>query len=160
MSADERPTLEVGRIIKAQGLRGQVLVDLWTDRHERLKAGTELLTERGPMVVIASAPHQQRFIVSFEGVLTREDAERLRGLVLSAPVLDDDDDGVIWIHQLFGAEVYDGAGLLRGVVTDVEANPASDLLVLDSGALVPLTFVTKVDANRRIDVEVPEGLFE
>jgi 16S rRNA processing protein RimM len=67
---------------------------------------------------------------------------------------------VIWIHQLFGAEVYDGAGLLRGVVTDVEANPASDLLVLDSGALVPLAFVTKVDANRRIDVEVPEGLFE
>ena len=158
MSADERPTLEVGRIIKAQGLRGQVLVDLWTDRHERLKAGTQLLTERGPMLVIASAPHQQRFIVSFEGVTTREDAERLRGVVLSAPRLYDDD--VIWIDQLFGAQVYDEKGVLRGVVTDVEANPASDLLVLDSGALVPLTFVTNVVANARIDVDVPEGLFE
>ena len=159
MSATERPTLEVGRIIKAQGLRGQVLVDLWTDRHERLRAGTQLLTERGPMVVTASAPHQQRFIVSFEGVFTREDAERLRGLVLSAPGLDDERD-VIWIDQLFGAEVYDGAGVLRGVVTNVEANPASDLLVLDSGALVPLTFVIRVEANQRIDVDVPEGLFE
>ena len=43
---------------------------------------------------------------------------------------------------------------------DVEANPASDLLVLDTGALVPLTFVTAVEANRRVDVDVPEGLFE
>jgi 16S rRNA processing protein RimM len=159
-SADERPTLEVGRIIKAQGLKGQVLVDLWTDRHERLRPGTQLLSERGPMVVTASGAHQQRFIVSFDGVNTREEAERLRGLVLSAPVLDDVDEDVIWIHQLFGAEVYDASGQLRGVVRDVEANPASDLLVLDSGVLVPLTFVTKVEANRRIDVDVPDGLFE
>jgi 16S rRNA processing protein RimM len=158
VSADERPTLEVGRIIKAQGLRGQVLVDLWTDRHERLSAGNELTSERGPLVVKASAAHQQRFIVSFEGIDTREDAERLRGVVLSAPRLYDDD--VIWIDQLFGAQVYDASGTLRGVVTEVEANPASDLLVLDSGALVPLTFVTRVVANQRIDVDVPEGLFE
>ena len=48
----------------------------------------------------------------------------------------------------------------RGVVVGVEANPASDLMVLDSGALVPLTFVRSVDANVRVDVDVPEGLFE
>jgi len=158
VSADERPTLEVGRIIKAQGLRGQVLVDLWTDRHERLAPGTELTSERGPLIVTASQAHQQRFIVSFAGVDSREGAERLRGLVLSAPRLHD--DIVIWIDQLFGAEVFDDQGVRRGVVTEVEANPASDLLVLDSGALVPLTFVTRVVANERIDVDVPEGLFE
>lgn len=158
MSADERPTLEVGRIIKAQGLRGQVLVELWTDRHERLAPGTELLSDRGPLVVVASQAHQARFIVSIEGVTTREQAERLRGVVLSAPRLDD--DTVIWIDQLFGAAVYDSNGVRHGVVTGVEANPASDLLVLDSGALVPLHFVTRVEANERIDVEVPDGLFE
>jgi 16S rRNA processing protein RimM len=82
----------------------------------------------------------------------------LRGLVLSAPRLHD--DSVIWIDQLFGAEVFDDQGVRRGVVTEVEANPASDLLVLDSGALVPLHFVTRVVANERVDVAVPEGLFE
>jgi 16S rRNA processing protein RimM len=158
VSADERPTLEVGRIIKAQGLRGQVLVELWTDRHERLAPGTELLSDRGPLVVAASQAHQARFIVSFEGVTSREEAERLRGVVLSSPRLDD--DTVIWIDQLFGATVYDADGTVRGVVTGVEANPASDLLVLDNGALVPLHFVTRVEANERIDVEAPEGLFE
>ncbi|MGD0852401.1 MAG: ribosome maturation factor RimM [Acidimicrobiales bacterium] len=158
MSAEERPTLEVGRIIKAQGLKGQVLVDLWSDRTERLAPGADLLTERGPLRVVASIAHQQRFIVTFEGVATREAAEHLRGVVLSAPRLDD--ESVIWIDQLYDAEVFDAEGVRRGVVVGVEANPASDLLVLDSGALVPLTFVTSVDPNVRIDVDVPEGLFE
>ncbi len=158
MSATERPTLEVGRIIKAQGLKGQVLVDLWTDRTERLSPGTQLFSDRGTLTVVSSGAHQQRFIVSFEGIETREEAERWRGVVLSAPRLDD--ESVIWIDQLYDAEVYDAKGVRRGVVAGVEANPASDLLVLDSGALVPLTFVTHVDANVRIDVDVPEGLFE
>ena len=158
MSAEERPTLEVGRIIKAQGLKGQVLVDLWSDRTERLAPGSELLSDRGPLRVVASIAHQQRFIVTFDGIDTREAAEHLRGVVLSAPRLDD--ESVIWIDQLYDAEVYDATGVRRGVVVGVEANPASDLLVLDSGALVPLTFVTTVEANVRIDVDVPEGLFE
>jgi len=153
-----RPTLEVGRIVKAQGLKGQVLVDLWSDRTERLASGSELLSERGPLRVVASIAHQQRFIVTFEGVSTREQAEHLRGVVLSAPRLDD--ESVIWIDQLYDAEVYDANGVRRGVVVGVEANPASDLLVLDGGALVPLTFVTAVQPNMRIDVDVPEGLFE
>ena len=157
MSAEER-LLEVGRIIKAQGLKGQVLVDLWTDRLERLDVGTELSTEHGTLTVTYAGAHQGRFIVNFERITTREEAERWRGVVLSAPRLDD--ESVIWIDQLYRAEVFDGAGVRRGVVVAVEANPASDLLVLDSGALVPLTFVTRVEANARIDVDVPEGLFE
>jgi hypothetical protein len=48
----------------------------------------------------------------------------------------------------------------RGHVIEVESNPASDIMVLDTGSLVPLTFVTHVEANVRVDVEVPEGLFE
>lgn len=159
MSASERPTLEVGRIIKAQGLKGQVLVDFWTDRvSERIAPGTELITERGVLIVKAGAKHQQRYIVSFEGTTTREQAEALRGLVLSAPGLEDDD--AIWIDELFNAEVFDQDGILRGKVKEVEENPASDILILDTGFLVPLTFVVEVEANTRIDIEAPKGLFE
>ena len=158
MSAAERQLLEVGRIIKAQGLKGQVLVDLWTDRHERLDVGTQLHTEHGSLTVLYAGAHQGRFIVNFDRIATREEAERWRGVVLSAPRLDD--ESVIWIDQLYDAEVFDASGERRGVVVGVEANPASDLLVLDSGALVPLTFVTRVEANRRIEVDAPEGLFE
>lgn len=160
MSAAERPTLEVGRIIKAHGLKGQVVVDLWTDRHERLRPGTTLSSDRGPLTVRSAAPHQDRFLVWFEEITSREEAEAARGTLLSAPKLDDSDEDVIWIDELFGASVVDAHGVVRGVVVDVEANPASDLLVLDSGALVPLTFVTSVEANVRIEIDAPEGLFE
>jgi 16S rRNA processing protein RimM len=156
--ADERATLEVGRIVKAHGLRGQVQVDLWSDRVERLGAGMTLQSERGPLVVVAAAAHQARFIVQFDRIDSREEADRWRGVVLSAPRIND--ESVIWIDQLFGAEVVDATGAHRGVVVDVEANPASDLMVLDSGALVPLTFVTSLDANKRVVVDAPEGLFE
>ena len=156
--SDERVTLEVGRIVKAHGLRGQVQVDLWSDRLERLAVGATLFTERGPLVVLASAAHQARFIVQFDRIDSREEADAWRGIVLSAPRIDD--GSVIWIDQLFGAEVIDDTGVSRGVVVDVEANPASDIMVLDSGALVPLTFVTSIDANRRVEIDAPEGLFE
>jgi 16S rRNA processing protein RimM len=156
--ADERRALEVGRIVKSHGLRGQVVVDLWSDRVERLEPGSELETPRGTLTVVAAAAHQDRFLVSFEGVTTRDAADRWRGVVLSAAPLED--ESVIWIDQLFGAEVVDVAGVVRGTVVEVEANPASDLLVLDTGVLVPLTFVTLVEANRRVVVDAPEGLFE
>jgi 16S rRNA processing protein RimM len=157
--SDERPTLEVGRIVKAHGLRGQVLVDLSSDRVERLSTGNTLFSDRGPLVVVAAAVHQKtRFIVTFDRIATREEAEHWRGVVLLAPRIED--DSVIWIDQLYGAEVIDAGGVRRGVVVDVEANPASDLMVLDTGALVPLTFVVGVEANRRVEIDPPEGLFE
>ncbi len=155
---DERITLEVGRIVKSHGLRGQVIVDLWSDRTERLDVGSVLDTTRGPLTVVSAHRHQERWLVSFSGVSTREAADALRGVVLSAEPLEDDD--AIWIHELFDAEVFDQQGIRLGQVTDVEANPASDLLVLDNGHLIPLTFVVEITPNERIDVEIPEGLLE
>jgi 16S rRNA processing protein RimM len=110
--------------------------------------------------VRSSSAHQNRFLVWFDEIASREDADAWRGTILSAPKLEASDEDLIWIDELFGATVVDSAGTVRGTVVDVEANPASDLLVLDSGALVPLTFVTSVEANSRIEVDVPEGLFE
>jgi 16S rRNA processing protein RimM len=48
----------------------------------------------------------------------------------------------------------------RGVVTAVQANPAADLLVLDSGALVPVVFVVSGPEDGEVLVDVPDGLFE
>jgi 16S rRNA processing protein RimM len=156
--ADGRTTLEVGRIVKSHGLKGQVIVDLWTDREERLNPGTALESDRGTLTVISAHRHQERWLVSFAGSTTREAADALRGVVLRAEPLDDDD--AIWIHELFDAVVFDQTGTQLGVVVDVEANPASDLLVLDTGALIPLTFVTAVTPNERLDVDIPEGLLD
>ena len=158
MGADERSLLEVGRIAKAHGLKGQVSVELWSDRLERVAPGMTLVTDRGPLTVVDSLVHQQRFLVTFREITNRTDAERWRGVVLRAAPLKD--SNVLWIHELFDARLETVDGTVRGTVVSVEKNPASDLMVLDNGALVPLTFVVSLEANVRVVVDVPDGLFE
>ena len=58
-----------------------------------------------------------------------------------------------------GATAVDLAGQPLGVVTAVVANPASDLLVLDGCALVPLRFVVSV-ADGFVVVDPPIGLLD
>jgi 16S rRNA processing protein RimM len=65
------------------------------------------------------------------------------------------------VHELVGATVRDAAGRALGTVASVEANPASDLMVLESGGLIPVRFVTAHDAAARtVDVDIPEGLLD
>lgn len=155
---DEPELLEVGRITKAHGLRGEVVVLLVTDRTERLEPGSALQTDRGELVVTASRRHQGRWLVTFEGVHDRNAAEQLRGLVLRAAPLDDPD--ALWVHELIGCTVVSVDGVERGVVTSVLDNPAADLLVLDSGAMVPVVFVVGRPEGGVIRVDTPDGLFD
>jgi 16S rRNA processing protein RimM len=149
--------LEVGRVVRPHGLRGEVVVDLVTDRTDRVAPGTVLQSERGPLTVLSSQPHQHRFIVAFDGVLDREGAQALVGTILQAEAVADPD--AMWVHELIGSVVRETDGTERGRVVSVQANPAHDQLVLDSGAMVPSVFVVScVDGVTLIDP--PEGLFE
>jgi 16S rRNA processing protein RimM len=151
--------LEVGRIDKAQGLRGEVVVTLTTTETSRIDVGSELVAGDRLVVVAESRPHQHRWVVRFEGVTSREGAEALARAVLKAEAPADTDDDDLWVHELIGTPVVETDGTDRGVVEAVQDNPASDLLVLDSGALVPLRFLVGRDDEGRLVVEAPAGLF-
>jgi len=152
--------LEVGRIDKPHGVRGDVVVTLTTTETSRVSPGTRLFADGRELVVVSSRPHQHRWVVTFDGVVGREGAERLAGLLLSAEPIDDGDPDALWVHELIGSTVVEVDGTVRGNVTAVQDNPASDLLVLESGALVPLRFVEGRDDEGRLIVHVPTGLFE
>ena len=159
---DERPDdvvrLEVGRIAKAHGLNGEVNVVLVSNREERLAAGSVLETDGGQLEVLSSRPHGDRWLVRFRGRTDRTSAESLRGLVLRAEPLDDPDE--LWVHELVGSRVLSADGVDRGIVESVQENPAADLLVLESGALVPVVFVVDGPTNGVVRVDTPDGLFE
>jgi 16S rRNA processing protein RimM len=139
-------------------LAGEVVVELWTDRTERLDVGATLSSDAGRLRVAASRAHKDRFLVRFEGVNDRSAAEALRGLELRASALQV--DGVLWAHELVGARIVTEKGRDLGTATALELNPASDLLVLDSGALVPLRFVTAFEPGVQVTVDIPEGLVD
>ena len=155
--------LEIGRIVRAHGLKGQVVVELSTNRAERVAPRARLTAgEGGELRVIHSSPMaptggRERWVVKFEGIDDRHAADELRGVVLRAAPIDEPD--ALWVHELVGREVLDVSGGSLGVVQAVQANPASDLLVLDDGKLIPLTFVVEAGATG-LKVDLPEGLLD
>jgi len=149
--------LEVGRVGKAHGLTGEVVVSLISNRPERVVVGSAFLTDTGELRIEAARPFVDNWLMTFSGVDSRERAEALRGTVLRGLPLDDEE--AWWVHELIGSEVTDTDGAILGTVTGVLANPASDLLELDGGALVPLRFVVERAAGR-IVVDAPAGLLD
>ncbi|MDA8071890.1 MAG: hypothetical protein M0Z82_09910 [Actinomycetota bacterium] len=166
-------------MVRAHGLRGAVVIDMLSNRPERTgcgarlvvapagweggggeglrDAGTEVTVDRARPLPGAGRSPWARWLVELDEVTQRAQAERLCGRSLWAAAIDDPE--VLWVHQLVGATVLDLAGSTLGTVTAVLANPASDLLELDSGALVPLRFVVEHAAGRVV-VDVPSGLVD
>src|SRR3982750_3035012 len=85
---DEMAT--VGRIARAHGLRGQVIVNLETDfPEERFQTGGELFVERGgriePLTITTVRFHRERPVIGLRGIETIDDAQALAGLELRGP---------------------------------------------------------------------------
>jgi 16S rRNA processing protein RimM len=155
----ERPPglLEIGHLRRAHGVRGQLNVQLMTDRPERRVPGARWFARDTWLTVAAAAPHQDRWLVTFEEVGDRATAQRFTNVVAYAEPLDDPEE--LWVHELIGAPVVEVDGTPRGTCVAVVENPAADLLELDSGALVPVVFV-KDHSEAGIVIDPPPGLFE
>jgi 16S rRNA processing protein RimM len=162
------PTVVVGRITKAHGVRGEVAVELRSDNPERFAEGAVVHTEAGRSLTIERAHrHGSRHLVKFEGVQDRTEAQALRGLLLVVPEswLPALPAGEYWPSQLEGCEVVTEAGRPLGTVAEVVPNPANDLWVAvdDEGTetLVPAIRDVIVDVDvtgRRIVVRDVPGL--
>jgi len=163
----------VGRIARAHGHRGQVIVNLETDfPEERFQPGAELFVERGgriePLTVTTVRFHRERPVIGLRGVDSIADAEALAGLELRVPVnaLAALPQGVFYRHDLIGCRVETTSGAQIGVVSDVEGSMAGSRLVIDGAAgevLIPLAaeICREIDpAGKRIVIDPPDGLVD
>ena len=165
----------VGRIARAHGIRGQVIVNPETDfPDDRFQTGVVMFTERrGTMeaVTLTTVRFQQgRPVVGIAGVETMNDAQALAGLELRVPIesLRALPDGTFYRHDLIGCRVETRAGAPVGIVEDVEGTAGgSRLIVADAEGrgevLIPLVseICTVIDpAAKRIVVDPPEGLLD
>lgn len=174
MTAAGLVELVIGRIGRAHGLRGDVLVDVRTDDPDRrFYPGAVLTTDpaaAGPLTVARATRRGDRFVVGFEGVSDRHDAEALRGVVLlidtaALPPLEDPNE--FYDHELTGLVVVTMDGTVLGSVEDVLHLPGGDLLSVRRGdgaeTLVPFVakIVPTVDvAGGRVLVDPPAGLLQ
>lgn len=171
---EEALRLVVGRIGKAQGLKGEVTVEVRTDDPElRFARGAVLLTEpaaRGPLTVDRIRAQGPRVVLGFAGIEDRTAAEGLRNTLLVAEIdpneLADDPDE-FYDHQLIGLRVVTVDGRAVGVVREMIHLPAQDLFAVRRAdgreVLIPFVseFVPEVDlAARTVRVDPPPGLLE
>jgi 16S rRNA processing protein RimM len=165
--------LLVGRVARAHGNRGQVIVNAETDfPDDRFKAGNAVLVgpaERAERREIRDVRfHRGRPILTLSGVESMNEAEALAGAELWVPAaaLAPLPAGTFYRHDLIGCEVADAAGAALGTVSGVEGTLDRSYLVVKAEAgevMIPMVaeFCVNVDlAARRITVSPPDGLFE
>ena len=176
MSSTPTSEVVVGRVAKAHGISGELAVDPHTDEPDarfavdavvraKLRDGT-----RRPLTVASTRQHNDRLLVRFAEVLTRDVAETLRGALLLVDVADlppTADPDEFYPHELEGLAAVLPDGTALGTVAEVAYGPGGDLLVLNlpegREVLVPFVraIVPEVDiAGGRVVVDPPEGLLE
>src|SRR2546423_5590210 len=106
----------VGRIARAHGIKGQVIVNPDTDfPEERFRAGATMFTTRGPVTLTTARLQNGRPVIGIEGVETMSDAETLAGLELRVPVeeLAPLPAGTFYHHELIGRQGVTGGRATR-----------------------------------------------
>ena len=176
--------LVVGRVVKAHGVSGEVVVEIRTDDPAaRFAAGTTLRAKDSDgqvrsYVVDAAREHSGRLLVRLAGVDDRDAADALRGSLFvvdsdDLPPIDEED--TYYDHQLEGLHVRTTSGQDVGVVAEVLHTAAGELLAVQRSSagggekgevLVPFVsaIVTSVSLDRSgkgvVEIDPPEGLLD
>ena len=165
--------LQVARIGKPHGIRGEVTVQVLTDAPgDRFVPGTQFIVEpasSGPLTVFSARWNKDILLLAFDEIETRNEAETLRGAKLFIETEDigaDDDDEGWYEHELVGLDVRVGGNVV-GKVSALHTLPVQDLLVVTTaeGAEVLIPFVEQIvpEVNvgeKYVLVTPPPGLFE
>jgi 16S rRNA processing protein RimM len=180
VSADDWDAMiTVGRVVRPQGRRGEVVVDPATDfAEERFRPGAGLWVSRAGHVtnvaIVTSWPHQGRWVLGLAGVGSIDEAETWRGAELRVPAegLHKLEDGAFYVHDLLGCRVETMTGMSVGAVARVDLGNGTPLLVVTDPigpaegvgeVLVPLaeSICRRVDVGAKVIViDPPAGLLD
>ena len=170
-TAEEFVTL--ARVVKTQGRRGEVAVEVHSDVPDRLHAGLNLFAlaqdnTRRELEIEDAWPHKDWLVLKFAGVDSISDAEPLVGSELQVPLNERAklEPGAVFVSDLVGCVLFD-RGREVGVISDVRFGAGeAPLLVVGAGKNeleIPYAqaFLVRVDLERkRIEMNLPEGLLE
>ena len=173
--------MEIGSIVGAQGIKGEVKVHPNSDFPERFERAGERWLWGSQDVEPRSIqlkkgyeiPGRNLYVVQLEGIHNRNQAENLRGQMLLLPTTDRPKlrSGEYHSQDLIGLPVFDRAtGLEVGIVSDI-FTAGHEILVVSAiqnngktlEAMIPFVkeIVPIVDLpNRRIEISPPAGLLE
>jgi 16S rRNA processing protein RimM len=163
--------LAVGRIARAHGVRGRIVLVPYNADSVALTGVAALWLRSGAgeprrYEVARAERAAQGYLVALRGLDDRDAADELRGseALVERSSLPAPAEGEVYAADLLGYAVADQSGAARGEVMGLETAGLQELLrVRNHGreSLVPFALLKEIDeARRRIVIEAPDGLFE
>jgi 16S rRNA processing protein RimM len=177
MSGSPPDLVIVGRVRKAHGVRGDLVVEPITDAPDavfasgrRVISGTvsgDVSRDRRELHIEWASPFKGGFIVHFQEIVDRTAADtwRDRYLLVPADELEPLGEGEIYLHELLGMDVVLQSGEGVGAVAEVYELPQGLTLEVrrtNDSVMVPYDrVVINVDREmRRITIDPPDGLLD
>jgi 16S rRNA processing protein RimM len=160
--------IEIGRIVNAHGIRGEVRVQPLERDADYLTRLHTFYLDGAPVVPTANHVHKGLALVKLPGVDDMNAALALKGKILSVRRSDAPlEAGACFDQELPGTEVFDAdTGERLGVLTLVELYPAQRVYTVQGPRTfripaVPEVFIQFLDLDaNRMEVHMLEGLFE
>lgn len=163
----------LARVVKTQGRRGEVAVEVHSDVPGRLHAGLKVSAfseddRRRELQIEDAWPHKDWLVLKFAGIDSITDAELLVGSELQVPLSEraNLEPGATFVSDLAGCVLLD-RGCEVGIVSDVRFGAGeAPLLVIGKGKSeleIPYAqeFLLRVDLeHKRIEMNLPEGLLD
>ncbi|CAN5580335.1 MAG: ribosome maturation factor RimM [Actinomycetota bacterium] len=163
LSSELSDPVVIGVISTPHGVRG-------TLRVKPVGSGLHLRKGESPVVgdrrrtILGARQTPKGFLVDFEGISSREEADAMRGaeLFLDRDELDEPDEGEFYVSDLVGLEALDESGEKVGTVAETFETAAHEILVIREDGeeiYVPFTMEHVPEINLeagRITIAQPE----
>ena len=128
--------LELGQIVNVKGLKGEVKVNSFTDDNTKFERIPKVFLKRKDTLIEYEIEkvgyHKNQVIIKFKNVNTVEEAETLRNsyIVVDREIFGDLPDGVYYIADLIGLDVFTESNEYLGKVDDIFSTGSNDVYVV------------------------------
>ena len=161
----------IGKIVGIHGIKGTHKLRSYAESLSVFAPGSSILVRdrcgrEATYEIHWVKPHTGTPLISFKGIVNRDQAEKLIGAELFIPQSDLpelDEDTFYW-RDLIGIEVYTTTGEFLGRIESIIETGSNDVYVVKSNeneVLIPAleSVVLDIDlAHKRMRVDLPEGL--
>lgn len=163
--------LEVGKIVNTHGLKGEVKIVTWTDSPDVFEdieyVYAKMKKEEIRLDLVGIKYQKNNIIAKFKQITTIEEAQGFKNCVLTAErnMLGELPEGVYYIADLIGCEVFDVNNRHLGKISDVFNTGANDIYAVSApqkkDLLIPVLKETVINVdilNKKVTVNLIDGL--
>ncbi len=128
--------LELGQIVNVKGLKGEVKVNSFTDDNTKFERIPKVFIKRKETLteyeIEKVGYNKNQIIIKFKNVDTVEEAEKLRNsyIVVDREIFGELPEGVYYIADLIGLDVFTESNEYLGKVDDIFSTGSNDVYVV------------------------------